>query len=137
MFIERDDFRDVDSPDFYGLAPGAPPPPLSVPPSYLPCPPTRAAGKTAGLRYAGYVTVTEVVRDPASGAAVELRCTYDHARTGTAAKVRRRRPPHELQLLLLHPPSSAPLSLPGQGQPALGVWPRRGRGAAQGRGTAG
>jgi len=64
----------------------------SAPPLLLIAPARRlrlpAAGKTAGLRYAGYVTVAEVVRDPATGAATELRCTYDHARTGTAAKVR-------------------------------------------------
>lgn len=43
VFVEADDFRDADSPDYFGLAPG----------------------KTAGLRYAGYVKVVDVVRDAA------------------------------------------------------------------------
>lgn len=53
VYIERSDFRDVDSKGFYGLAPG----------------------KTVGLRYAGLITCDEVVRG-ASERAVELRCTY-------------------------------------------------------------
>jgi len=58
VWIERDDYRDVDSADFFGLAPG----------------------KLAGLQYAGYVKVVEAVRD-ASGEVVELRAEYTHDRT--------------------------------------------------------
>ena len=43
VFIEHDDFRETDAPDYFGLAPG----------------------KTAGLRYAGFVRVVEVRRDDA------------------------------------------------------------------------
>lgn len=65
VYIEEEDFREVDAPDYYGLAPG----------------------KIAGLRYAGYVKVVEVVKD-AGGKVVELRCEYDHERKSTAAKVK-------------------------------------------------
>jgi len=63
LWIEADDFRRVDAKDYYGLAPG----------------------KVAGLRYAGYVRVAEVVEDPATGEVVELRCEYDHGRDGPLA----------------------------------------------------
>ena len=43
VYIEEDDFRLVDDPDYFGLAPG----------------------KTAGLRYAGYLKVVGVVQDEA------------------------------------------------------------------------
>lgn len=58
VYIEEDDFRLVDDPNYYGLAPG----------------------KTAGLRYAGFVKVVDVVTDPATGKVVELRAEYDAAR---------------------------------------------------------
>src|SRR4051794_37072163 len=52
----------VDNPDFFGLAPG----------------------KTAGLRYGGFVTVLLEggVEKDADGNVSGLRATYDHARTG-------------------------------------------------------
>ncbi|RYG50512.1 glutamine--tRNA ligase, partial [archaeon] len=65
VFIEQDDFREVDDKDYYGLAPG----------------------KVAGLRYAGYVKVVEVVKD-ADGKVVEIKAEYDHERTSTKAKVK-------------------------------------------------
>ena len=43
LYIEREDYREADSSDYFGLAPG----------------------KTAGLRYAGFVKVAEVKRDEA------------------------------------------------------------------------
>ena len=73
LYVERDDYRDVDDASFFGLAPG----------------------KVVGLRYAGLVRVAEVVRDAASGEPVLLRCEYDHERrgfpdapAGAAAKVK-------------------------------------------------
>ena len=50
-FIDREDFREADSKDFYGLAPG----------------------KTVRLRYARCVTCTAVVKD-ASGNVTSLKC---------------------------------------------------------------
>jgi len=58
VFIDRDDFREVDDAAYFGLAPG----------------------KAAGLRYAGFVRVTGVERDAAGGVA-GLLAEYDHART--------------------------------------------------------
>jgi glutaminyl-tRNA synthetase len=58
VFIERSDFRLVDDPDYYGLAPN----------------------KTVGLRYACNITCDEVVRD-ASGVVTELRVTCDPEKT--------------------------------------------------------
>jgi glutaminyl-tRNA synthetase len=55
----------VDDATYYGLAPG----------------------KVAGLRYAGYVKVTEVVRAP-DGSVAELRAEYDHERSRTSEKVK-------------------------------------------------
>lgn len=60
VYIESSDFREVDDASFYGLAPG----------------------KTAGLRYAGYVRVTEVVKDE-GGKVVGLKALYNHAREGS------------------------------------------------------
>ena len=65
LFIEADDFRATDDKDFFGLAPG----------------------KTAGLRYGGYVRVLEVIAGP-DGTPVELRCEYDAARSPAAGKVK-------------------------------------------------
>jgi len=53
VYISRDDFREEDSRDFYGLAPG----------------------KTVGLRYAGLIRCDEVVRG-AAGNVLELKATY-------------------------------------------------------------
>ena len=57
VYVEQGDFREVDEPSFYGLAPG----------------------KTVGLRYAGYVKVTEVLRG-SGGEVVGLRGLYDGTR---------------------------------------------------------
>jgi glutaminyl-tRNA synthetase len=62
VFIDEDDFRLQDDPSYYGLAPG----------------------KTAGLRYGGYVKVVEVVTDPATGKVTELKAEYDHERKAAA-----------------------------------------------------
>ena len=59
LFIDRADFREVDDPTYYGLAPG----------------------KTAGLRYAGYLRVVEVCRGE-GGEVSMLRAEYDHERSG-------------------------------------------------------
>ncbi len=55
LFIERDDFREDPPKKFFRLAPG----------------------REARLRGAYFVTCTEVRKDPATGAIVELRCRYD------------------------------------------------------------
>jgi glutaminyl-tRNA synthetase len=62
VYIDVADFREVDAPDYFGLAPG----------------------KVAGLRYAGYVRVTEVVRDGA-GRVAGLKGVYDAARSADFA----------------------------------------------------
>lgn len=59
VFIERTDFREKDEKGYYGLAPG----------------------KTAMLRYAYPVTVTDVVRDDAGVELVELRVSMDYEKT--------------------------------------------------------
>ena len=41
-----------------------------------------APGREVRLRYAYFITCTEVVKDPATGEVVELRCTYDPATRG-------------------------------------------------------
>ena len=55
LYIEREDFREDPPRKFFRLAPG----------------------REVRLRYAYYVKCEEVVKDPASGEVVELRCTYD------------------------------------------------------------
>jgi len=55
LYVERDDFREDPPRKFYRLAPGT----------------------EVRLRYAYYVRCVGVVKDPASGEVVELRCTYD------------------------------------------------------------
>jgi len=59
LYIERDDFMEDPPRKFYRLAPG----------------------REVRLRYAYFITCTEVVKD-ASGEVVELRCTYDPATRG-------------------------------------------------------
>jgi len=54
IYIERDDFMEDPPPKFYRLAPG----------------------REVRLRYAYFITCTDVVKD-SSGNIVELRCTYD------------------------------------------------------------
>jgi len=60
LYVEQDDFRHEAPRKWYRLAPG----------------------KEVRLRYAYYITCREAITDPASGAVVELRCTYDPATRG-------------------------------------------------------
>lgn len=55
LYIEQDDFREDPPKQFFRLAPG----------------------REVRLRYAYIVKCTEVVKDPQTGAIIELRCTYD------------------------------------------------------------
>lgn len=74
IYIEEDDFREVDDKDYFGLAPG----------------------KTAGLRYAGFLRVDGYTKDAGTGRVTELQCTYDadravlgkDASTGKEVKVK-------------------------------------------------
>ena len=59
LYIERDDFMEEPPKKFFRLAPG----------------------REVRLRYAYFITCTEVVKD-AAGAVVELRCSYDPATRG-------------------------------------------------------
>jgi glutaminyl-tRNA synthetase len=60
IYIERDDFMENPPKKFFRLAPG----------------------REVRLRYAFFVTCTDVVKDDASGEIIELRCTYDPATRG-------------------------------------------------------
>ncbi|WP_300158417.1 glutamine--tRNA ligase/YqeY domain fusion protein [Solidesulfovibrio sp.] len=60
IYVERDDFMETPAKKWFRLAPGA----------------------EVRLRYAYYVTCTEVVKDPATGEVVELRCVHDPATKG-------------------------------------------------------
>ncbi len=60
LWIERDDFREVPPPKYHRLSPG----------------------KEVRLRWAYFIRLDEIVKDPASGEVVELRCTYDPATRG-------------------------------------------------------
>lgn len=60
IYIERDDFREVPPPKFYRLSPG----------------------KEVRLRYAYFITCTDVIKDPKTGEVTEVRCTYDPATRG-------------------------------------------------------
>ncbi|MBT5876615.1 MAG: glutamine--tRNA ligase/YqeY domain fusion protein [Candidatus Latescibacteria bacterium] len=55
LYIERDDFMEDPPKKFYRLAPG----------------------REVRLRYAYFVTCTDVIKDPVTGEVTELRCTYD------------------------------------------------------------
>ena len=55
LYIERDDFREDPPKKFFRLAPG----------------------REVRLRYAYFVTCTDVVKDEETGEVVELRCSYD------------------------------------------------------------
>ncbi|MEI8175272.1 MAG: glutamine--tRNA ligase/YqeY domain fusion protein, partial [Candidatus Omnitrophota bacterium] len=59
LYIERDDFRQDPPKEFFRLSPG----------------------REVRLRYAYFITCTEVVKDDA-GEVIELRCTYDPATRG-------------------------------------------------------
>jgi len=60
LYIERDDFMEDPPKKFFRLAPG----------------------REVRLRYAYFIKCEDVVKDPASGEIVELRCTYDPATRG-------------------------------------------------------
>jgi glutaminyl-tRNA synthetase len=60
VYIEQDDFREDPPKQFFRLAPG----------------------REVRLRWAYFVKCQSVVKDPATGAVVELRCTYDPATRG-------------------------------------------------------
>ena len=60
LFIDRDDFREVPPPKYHRLSPG----------------------KEVRLRWGYLIRCEEVVKDPATGAITELRCTYDPATRG-------------------------------------------------------
>lgn len=60
LYIEQDDFMENPPKDFFRLAPG----------------------REVRLRSAYFVRCEEVVKDPVTGAPVELRCTYDPATRG-------------------------------------------------------
>ena len=55
LFIEQDDFREDPPGKYFRLAPG----------------------REVRLRYAYFITCVDIVKDPVTGAVVELRCTYD------------------------------------------------------------
>jgi glutaminyl-tRNA synthetase len=63
LYIERDDFAEVPPKGFHRLAPG----------------------REVRLRYAYFVRCESIVKDPASGEIVEVRCTYDPATRGGSA----------------------------------------------------
>jgi glutaminyl-tRNA synthetase len=60
LYIEREDFREDPPKQYYRLSPG----------------------REVRLRYAYLVTCTGVVKDPATGEIVEIRCQYDPATRG-------------------------------------------------------
>jgi glutaminyl-tRNA synthetase len=63
LYIERDDFAEVPPKGFHRLSPG----------------------REVRLRYAYFVRCESVVKDPATGEIVEVRCTYDPATRGGSA----------------------------------------------------
>jgi glutaminyl-tRNA synthetase len=60
LFIEQDDFRENPPKDFFRLAPG----------------------REVRLRWAYFLKCTDLVKDPKTGEAIELHCTYDPATRG-------------------------------------------------------
>lgn len=60
IYIEQDDFRETPPKDFFRLAPG----------------------REVRLRWAYFLKCDQVVKDPATGEVIELRCTYDPATKG-------------------------------------------------------
>jgi glutaminyl-tRNA synthetase len=68
LYIEHDDFREAPPKGFFRLAPG----------------------REVRLRYAYIVKCDEVVKDPKTGAVIELRCSYDpETRSGSAQSGRK------------------------------------------------
>jgi glutaminyl-tRNA synthetase len=68
LWIEQEDFREAPPPKYFRLSPGV----------------------EVRLRYAYFVRCVGVVRDPKTGAVVELRCTYDPATRGGDSPDRRK-----------------------------------------------
>jgi len=64
LWIEQDDFREDPPRKFFRLAPG----------------------REVRLKYAYYITCTEVIKDPATGEITELHCTYDPETRGGWSK---------------------------------------------------
>jgi glutaminyl-tRNA synthetase len=60
LYIEQDDFREVPPPKYYRLSPGT----------------------EVRLRYAYLITCTGIVKDPQTGAIIEIRAKYDPATRG-------------------------------------------------------
>jgi glutaminyl-tRNA synthetase len=60
IYIEQEDFREDPPKQYFRLAPG----------------------REVRLRYAYFITCTDVVKDPQTGEVVELHCTYDPATRG-------------------------------------------------------
>ncbi|MCC7361405.1 MAG: glutamine--tRNA ligase/YqeY domain fusion protein [Anaerolineales bacterium] len=60
LYIDQDDFRETPPPKYFRLSPG----------------------REVRLRYAYFIKCESVVKDPATGEVVELRCTYDPATRG-------------------------------------------------------
>ncbi|HEX9729585.1 MAG TPA: glutamine--tRNA ligase/YqeY domain fusion protein [Gemmatimonadales bacterium] len=60
LYIERDDFQEQPPRGYFRLAPG----------------------REVRLRYAYYVKCGDVIKDPITGAIIEVRCTYDPATRG-------------------------------------------------------
>jgi glutaminyl-tRNA synthetase len=60
LFIEQDDFREDPPKQFFRLAPG----------------------REVRLRWAYFIKCDKVIKDPATGQIVELRCTYDPSTRG-------------------------------------------------------
>jgi glutaminyl-tRNA synthetase len=60
LYIEREDFREVPPPKYYRLTPG----------------------REVRLRYAYFVTCTDMIKDPVTGEVTEIHCTYDPATRG-------------------------------------------------------
>jgi glutaminyl-tRNA synthetase len=68
IYIEQEDFREDPPKQYFRLAPG----------------------REVRLRYAYFITCTDVVKDPQTGEVVELHCTYDPATRGGNAPDGRR-----------------------------------------------
>ena len=65
VYIERSDFREVDSPDYFRLAPG----------------------KTVGLLKVPYpITATTFKKDPTTGLVTEIHATYENSHGGARKK---------------------------------------------------
>jgi glutaminyl-tRNA synthetase len=60
LYIERDDFMENPPKQFFRLAPG----------------------REVRLRYAYFITCTDLIKDPATGEIIEIHCTYDPSTRG-------------------------------------------------------